>query len=586
MNFQKFNIKIPNGATGNIKTICPACTPHSRKPANRNSKDLSVNLIEGIWKCHNCGWTGTAKEKTEKVYIRPTAISLPLSEKTIKWFSGRGIKEHTLKFFGITEKPEYMPQVSKEMNCIIFPYIVNSEWVNAKFRDGKKDFKLVKDAKLVLFNLDAIIGKNRALITEGEIDAMSVHEVGFNEVVSVPNGASKGNSHLEYIDNCWYAFSECEKIFIATDSDEAGQALKNELVRRLGRDRCYQVSYPSDCKDFNEVLIKHGAQKVWDCINDSIPFPVEGIFRLNDIEKELDEVYQFGFVEGQKIGFDELDNHINFSPGQVTILTGVPNSGKSDILDQFLVKLAVNHKAKSGLCSFEKQPVTRHAAHLSQLYVGQPFYGANKMDKPNFESAKWFLQEYFFWFKIADEDCTIDGILERMAMLVKVYGINYGVIDPYNYIESSRVNGQTETEFISEFLSKVCNFAKYHQIHIFIVAHPTKIKKIAGSQNYEVPTLYDISGSAHWNNKADIGIVIYRENTSDIVTVYIQKVRFFTNGKKGDVAFDYDVHTGRYSPRHKPLKTEPTPQDNPQKGIRKQFPTESKDAKTDPDLPF
>lgn len=567
MDFNKFNIKIPSGATGTCKTICPACTPHTRKPANRNSKDLSVNIIEGLWKCHNCGWTGTAKAKAEKVYVKPVEINLPLSGKTIEWFAGRGIKSNTLKFFGITEKMEYMPQVQKEMNCIIFPYKVNNQWVNAKYRDGKKNFKLTKDAELVLFNLDAITGKTRALITEGEIDAMSVHEVGFMEVCSVPNGASKGNQRLDYIDNCWSAFSECEKIYIATDNDEPGIALKNELVRRLGRDRCHQIEYPTGCKDLNEVLVKMGVNHVWDCINNSIPFPVEGIIRLSDFEKELDSVYEFGFTPGQTVGFIEFDEHINFSGGQVTVVTGVPNSGKSAFLDQLLIKLAEKYNSCMGVCSFENQPLTRHAANLSQCYIGKTFYGSSKMDKPNYEAAKHFLHTHFFWFKMTDEDCTIDGILERMAMLVKTHGINYGVIDPYNYVESKRGIGQTETEYISEFLSKVCNFAKYHQVHLFIVAHPTKIKKIQGSQNFEVPTLYDISGSANWFNKPDNGITVYRENTTDIVSAYIQKIRFFINGKKGRVDFDYDVYTGRYTP-HNELVIKPTPEpDRPNAGI-------------------
>ena len=183
--------------------------------------------------------------------------------------------------------------------------------------------------------------------------------------------------------------------------------------------------------------------------------------------------------------------------------------------------------------------------------------------------AKQFLQEHFFWFKMADEDCTIDGILERMAMLVKTHGINYGVIDPYNYVESVRAMGQTETEYISEFLGKCCNFSKYHLIHLFIVAHPTKIKKIQGTPNFEIPTLYDISGSANWFNKPDNGFTVYRENSTNQVSVHIQKVRFFVNGKKGMIEFDYDVHTGRYSEKNNPMNPlKPIEPDKPFAGIK------------------
>lgn len=563
MNFAKFDIKIPNGSSGNIKTICPACTPHTRKPAHRNSKDLSVNLTEGVWKCHNCGWTGTAKEKVEKVYKRPVEITLPLGEKTIAWFGNRGIKENTLKFFGITEKKEFMPQEKAEMNCIIFPYKRHNEWVNAKYRDGKKNFKLVSEAQLILFNVDAISGKTRALITEGEIDAMSCHEVGFLECCSVPNGASKGNQRLDYIDNCWSAFSECEKIYLATDEDEPGNALKSELVRRLGRNRCFQVRYPEGCKDLNEVLIRDGKDGVWKCINDSISFPVEGIIRLTDFENELDDVYKNGFKPGHTVSYEKFDKHLNFAGGQVTVITGVPNSGKSAFLDQLLIKLANIHKSNIGICSFENQPITRHAANISQCYIGQPFYGDNKMDKPNFDDAKYFMNDHFFWLKLMDEDCTVDGILDRMGMLVITHGIQYGVIDPYNYVEWKRLPGQTEAEYISEFLSKCCNFTKYYDMHLFIVAHPTKIKKNPVTKDFEVPNLYDISGSANWFNKPDNGMVVYRNRRTNLVTVYIQKVRFSNNGKIGSSQFRYNVGTGRYTEVSEPDDLEPPKKEKP-----------------------
>lgn len=586
-NFENFNIKVPYGSTGNIKAICPACTPHNRKPEHRNSKDLSVNITEGIWNCHNCGWKGTIREKTEKTYSRPVEVNLPMSQRAIDWFKSRGIKESTLKAFAISEKMEFMPQEGKEVNCILFPYRRNGEWINVKYRSASKKFKLTKDAELIMFNMDAIQGKKKVIITEGEIDAMTVHEVGFFDVCSVPNGASKGSNRLDYLDNSWLAFTDAEEIIIATDKDEPGFALKNELARRLGKERCKDIVYPDDCKDLNEVLIKHGNNRVWECIKGAKSFPVDGVYRLNDFMAELDNVYEHGFTPGVKIGYSEFDNFFNFSTGQLTLLTGVPNSGKSAFLDQILIRLAEKHNWRIGVNSFENQPITRHAGNLAACYTGQSFYGKDKMNVQKYNKAKEFLYDHFYWFKMKDEDLSLDGILSRAKQLVKAYGINALVIDPYNYMEHKRPFGVTETEYISQILTTLSNFCKDYDVHTFLVAHPTKIKKSPITKDFEVPTLYDVAGSAHFFNKADNGITVYRERATNIVTVYIQKVRFFFNGKLGNCNFNYNVYTGQYTqvtnePEIQPLQPQEPP-DNPRAGItnnQRQLPIETED------LPF
>lgn len=585
--FEQYNIRIPSGATGNIKAICPACTPHDRKPKNRNSKDLSVNISEGIWNCHNCGWSGTLKTKEEKQYSRPVEINLPLSEKTISWFRSRGIKENTLKFFGITEKMEYMPQTQKEMNCILFPYKKDGKWINVKYRDGAKNFKLTKDAELILFNSDAISGKKRMAIVEGEIDCMSLHEVGFFECCSVPNGASKGNQRLDYLDSSWLAFSEADEVIIATDNDEAGIALKNELSRRLGRDRCKEVFYPDGCKDFNEVLVKYGEKSVWEVINGSKPFPLDGVYTLSDFEIELDNVFKNGFSQGVKIGYPDFDKLLNFSAGQLTMITGVPNSGKSAFLDQLLIRLSQDHKWKIGLCSFENQPMTRHAANLSSILIGKPFFHKeNKMSVEEYGIAKDFMKKQFYWFKMKDEDLSVEGILSRAKQLVRAHGINGLVIDPYNYMEHRRDIGISETEYISQFLTVVCNFAKDYDVHVFLIAHPTKIKKNPVTKDFEVPSLYDIAGSANFFNKTDNGITVYRDRNNNKVTVYVQKVRFFFNGKIGFSEFNYDVYSGRYTEigsttQEPPNQPEPPP--NPYAGFQRRNPY--KESETE-EIPF
>lgn len=555
VTFADFNIRVPSGATGNVKTTCPSCTPHQRKPQNRNAKDLSVSITDGVWQCWNCGWSGSLREKAKRAYQRPPAITLPLSDATVQWFKKRGITTHTLKHFGITEQQQKAAHGPPE-TWMLFPYLRNGQWVNVKHRDMRKHFRLAKDAELIIFNYDGVCNQQQVLITEGEIDALSAYEVGYAHVCSVPNGAARSsNQRLEYLDNSWAAFAEAGEVLLATDNDEAGHHLQHELARRLGRHRCKIVTYPDGCKDLNEVLVQHGPEAVWRCIRGAKPLPVEGILRLSDFRQELDEVWQHGFTPGVGIGYPEFDELLNFSGGQLTVVTGVPNSGKSAFLDQVLIRLASRHQWPIGVCSFENQPVTRHAASLAACYAGKPFYRRNASEKisaAEYMQAQEFLYRYFFWFKMRDEDQTPDGILARAQQLVHTQGIKALVIDPWNYLEHKRSSNQTETEYISEVISRFCNFAKEYDVHVFLVAHPVKIRKNLQTNDFDVPTLYDIAGSAHFFNKCDNGITIHRNRFDNTTTVYVQKIRFFYNGKCGNTGFHYDVHTGRF--RH---ETEP-----------------------------
>ena len=107
--------------------------------------------------------------------------------------------------------------------------------VNVKYRDGQKNFKMVSGAELIFYGLDNIKTMEKIYIVEGEIDALSLHEAGIYSVCSVPNGASKGNQRLEYLDNCFEYFKDKTEIILCTDNDNPGIELRNELSRRLVR---------------------------------------------------------------------------------------------------------------------------------------------------------------------------------------------------------------------------------------------------------------------------------------------------------------------------------------------------------------
>jgi twinkle protein len=196
----------------------------------------------------------------------------------------------------------------------------------------------------------------------------------------------------------------------------------------------------------------------------------------------------------------------------------------------------------------EKQPTEILFSELAEIFIGKPFFSfvpTAKMSQEEVDKARDFVEEYFYFMKIDEMDVTIDGILDKAAELVKRNGINCLVIDPWNYVEHQVPKGMSETQYISEALTKVKRFKDRYGVHVFVIAHPTKIRKENGV--YVMPTLYDIAGSAHFFNKCDNGFVAYRDYVSGQTLINIQKIRWSFIGRVGEVPFVYDVKTKRFA---------------------------------------
>jgi twinkle protein len=539
--------------TGQAKVPCPRCS-ETRK--HKNDPCLSVNIDTGAYNCHNpgCGFFGcvaTISSPDKKTYVRPAWSNLTaLSDGLVKYWSARGISQQTLIRMKITEGSEYMPQSGKPMNTVQFNYFRNGELVNVKYRTGNKHFKMFKDGELIFYNLDGIRGSERAIVVEGEPDCLSFIESGIDAVVSVPNGASKGSQKLEYLDNCWTDFEDKKKIFIATDNDDAGRSLRDELVRRLGDERCYLIDF-GDCKDANEYMVKHGKFDLANLIETAKPVPLEGVFTGDQMFAELSDLYAKGLPPGEKIGIPEFDELLTFTHGQLTVITGIPNHGKSDFLDQIISLLSVLVEWRFGIFSPENWPLVLHMSKLSEKLIGKRFgIGQSRMSPNEMKDAAEFIDDHFFWIRSADENDTLDDILLRGRKLVTKYGINALVIDPWNTIEHSIPKGMQGTDYVGSQLAKITTFAKRYMVHVFLVAHPTKMQKDKHTGMYEIPTLYNISGSGNFFNKADNGICVYRDFEKKKTIILVQKVRFKHLGQVGYIDMEYNPANSRYNVQH------------------------------------
>ena len=335
-------------------------------------------------------------------------------------------------------------------------------------------------------------------------------------------------------------------------SDLPGVRLKMELVRRLGVEKCFVVEWPNGCKDANDTLVKFGPAEISRCMNEAKPVPVSGVFCVNDFCQEIIDAWQYGYERGESTGWDNVDELYKVRVREWTVVTGIPSHGKSEWLDALTVNLAVNEGWRFGVCSMENFPLSRHAAKIVEKYSGMPFSGTmkyEKIDRERLDKAIAWMNNHFF-FIAPEEDFSVDAILEKARVLVCRHGINGLILDPWNELDHSWGAGDTETRYISSQLSKIRRFARNNGIHVWVVAHPTKLQKNDKGE-YPPPTPYDIAGAAHWRNKADNAITVHRPNMKEPqnneVEIHVQKIRFKEIGHVGCAVLRYDWVTGRYN---------------------------------------
>lgn len=556
--------------TGSEKCKCPQC--HDGRK-NKSDKPLSVNINTGEYNCHNCAWKGNVRmserKREAKSFKKPPSDvlrSMEIKENAVKWFSSRGISEKTLSKFMIFTKDEWMPQTQKKESCVCFPYMRSGDLVNIKFRDGRKNFKMVKDAELILYNLSSIGERKKAIICEGEIDCMSYFECGFGQemeidketgelknpeseyaILSVPNGASKGNQHLDYLDNCSEWLLGLEEIIIATDADEAGKSLKDELTRRIGVERCKTILYPSSdcvpvanssprkCKDGNEVLQYLGENSVRDMILNAEFIPVEGIYYVEDIFNSMLENFRRGIELAPTTRFGEMDTYFRWKKGEVNLFVGYGNHGKSFFVLQLMLTKSIYDGWKWAIFSPENYPANDFFDDLVEMYVGK---WLDNMSEGEYTGALNFLNRHFFYV-YPDDSHDLHSIHEKFRYLVLKKGIDGVLVDPWNQLDHLQKPYQRDDQYLSEALKDVTRFCLLNALSYNIIAHP---KNPTYNQDKSLPVvdMYDIAGGAMWGNKVFNIVSYYRPNfhsnkSDPAVDVYIQKIkRKRTGGQHGD----------------------------------------------------
>ena len=532
---------------GKSQGVCPLCS-HDRKPKNQKDKCASYDWERGLGTCHNCNktfqlHTFNRKGKAEKVYVKPTQPEeqAAVNDKVAEWFASRGISRSTLYELGVTDGDEFMPQTGKVEHAIQFNYFVGDQLVNVKYRDGRKNFKLYKGAEKVFYNINSIVGYEYCVIVEGEMDVLALHEAGVTNAVSVPNGATLNTNNLEYLDNTIDYFLDQEKIIIAVDSDEAGQALQQELIRRLGTEVCYIATF-DDCKDANEYLIKYGKEKLISRITAATPVPLENVTTFRDIEGDVTDFVRNGFKPGYQIGLREFDSIFSTYTSQFITVTGIPSSGKSDFVDQMCVGYNQLYGWKTAYASPENQPTFLHAHKLMRkIWGGMP-------SEADINTEKWnqiadLCNSSFYHIDM--EKYALEHVLKKGAELVKRKGIKCLVIDPYNKVRSAKPSTDVN-QYTLDYLEQIDIFAKKYDVLVIVVAHPTKMYK-DGNGKIEEPTMYNIKGGGEWYDASYHGLLVHRDYDARTVKVKVLKVKFQNLGENGAEAhFKWQSDSGGY----------------------------------------
>ena len=549
---------------GQHKKHCPMCRDQRSK--NRYDKSLSIKVDSkgAQYQCHHCDVSGGVFTDSEWSFDSEPLAPQPIkklppatNDVAVDYLKQRMITDAIIKSHTIPGTYRFN---GKTVPAIGFPYRKGKDVVAMKWRsaDTKKMFSQENVCE-EFFNIDNYVKGNDIIICEGEMDACAWLSSGVPEnvtVLSIPNGAParvrdgkidpNDDNKFKYIWRAKEQLDSATRIILNTDNDDPGNALKEEIIRRIGRNKVWVMDL-DEHKDAAQALEKEGDQYLLEKFEEVQPLPTIGLHRAEVFYDALHDLYDNGQMRGARTGLSSVDKLVQVPMGMVSVVTGFPSSGKSDFIDQLCVNLAEAEGYKTVYCSFEKPPEL-HMMQLAQKRTKLQFFDEDgqRMNLEELDSAKKWIDEHFLFMDYRRDGPTdIDGILDIASSAVMQMGCRILVIDPYNYL-TMPVSAK-ETDEISGMLTRVQQWAKSHDAHVFFIAHPTKIGGDGRGQKI-VPTGNDVSGSAAWYAKADIGWTLWRDPENiEPPELHIWKIRWSWIGNHGVCPLKFNRSVGVWS---------------------------------------
>lgn len=561
--------------SGEYYIVCPICNSE-RKHEHQSEKKLAINLRKDPmpWRCNHCGEGGYIinEEYLKTAKFKPVLKAydyLPLSDGLTTWFwEKRRISIPTLQALKISMSVEPMRQNKvapgneeykdkwTPRKCINFKYFKDNILINIKFRDMDKNFKMITDASKTIYNIDSFKGKKKGIIVEGEIDVLSYFEAGLGDeygIGSVPNGATitkaelehykdtgvlqiASDSNLEYLDPIIDELSEIEMFYIATDDDAPGIKLREELARRLGKERCRYIKFSNyfdaegkPFKDANELLVAKGPNALASTIDNAIPFPIAGVSIASDFWDSLSKTYDSGRTKGISTGFPSLDPHFNWMRGWLYILNGFPNNGKTSVALNLIAISTVLYKWKWGIYCPENYPEENLVDIFAEILVGKTLDPevVGRMSKIEYKAVVTdHISKYVYIISDNDKGYSPAELRKIKKSLIKQHGITGFFTDPWSSLLHNYKSQDSEDKYLEHELSQEVRFTTKSGLINIISHHPKTPVAVE-----KAPTVFSLTGGKVWWIKAYSIFAVHRKNLSDwqnlVTEFHVQKNKDF-----------------------------------------------------------
>jgi len=441
---------------------------------------------------------------------------LNIESNVVEWFESRGIEMDILTYAGIYTGTPYIGTGV----YITFPrYSLDGDVVNNRMGtliDGELIDICSSDTGQDCFynaqGLDLAVSEEKPLvICQREMDSLSLMQSAHAWTIAYVEGD-------DLIWNNKDKFRKIKKVVLAGFNNERGKEFNEIISKQLGIENCEFIVYPDDCMTVNDVLVKHGKNRVLQLIETARDYPVVGLYRPDEFPPIPEELKK---VHTTNLG-NEHNHRIKIMLGKFMVVTGIPGHGKSEWADGLVMDLAKKHNWKVCVCSTEidNEEYQENSIHR---YLRRPLDDVGEKEPAK---ALRFYQDHYTFITNNTMDDEIELTLEKLIELAKIAIVRDGckilLLDPWNEIEHCRGRNETETEYTGRAIRMLKKLAKQFRILVIVVAHPSKPPH--GKQ--ECPNLYSINGSANWANKADYGIIIWRENKdSDLSEIRVAKIK-------------------------------------------------------------
>lgn len=505
--------------------LVPESCPYCNGGDSGDQRTFYVSLRTGQYCCHRgkCGvrggWISLLKHFGEAPKINSvskqfkplTLIPEPRTDTINEYFKERGISETTLDAFQIG---------ADQTGNIIFPFYVEGELIYVKYRQPtravtKRKEWAMANTKPVLFGMDLCVPDQPLVITEGQIDTMSLYEAGIRNVVSVPTGCE----NFDWIEPCWSWLEQFQKIIVFGDNDPPGKKMIRTLTSRLGEDRCWIVEeYPDDCKDANDILVQCGKKVLVDALSTAKETPIQGVVDVSEIQY-VDPTT----IPRIKTGIPKLERAINgLEEGAVSLFSGVAGGGKSTLCGTLMlnaIEQGYTCVAYSGELSQDlfQRWLLLQAAGSDWLTLQKDNVTNTQipvLPPPVRERIlEWMHGKMYLFDSTADASESIaDSILSVFTSMAKRKGAKLFVVD--NMMTALIDAIEDEYRAQAKFMAELKRFAMRYSAHVIVVAHPRKLKQDATITND------DIAGTKYLTNLASNVIVVERPDLRVTKTRY------------------------------------------------------------------